>query len=170
MPEHQLSLGAISYVNHNPATGEKSILVPVPAHVRHFLLKEYAGGAKQIHARQNQFIGAVVVAVCEKAQKRRIRSEKRTKTTTVKIVLPYDLKYAHVSAQTIADLSVILEKLFFDKFVSFVLCGSYINRSERGAADLFLQLYDINPDHWDIDAAYACWKRYKEDITIKKAI
>lgn len=165
MPEHVHSAKtSVSYVHIEHVSKDRYIEVLVPRHVRQFMLLEYAGGKEAIKASQNQFIGAMVVAVCEKVPYSRVRSRKKFKGSKVRIVLPSDAEYAHVSLQTLTDLSVIFEKLFFDKFRSFVSCGFYVHTSERNAVDLFLQVYDINPDDWDLDAAYACWKRYKTDL------
>ncbi|MCP1384466.1 hypothetical protein [Runella salmonicolor] len=164
MPEHVHAEPSVTYVYQDNARKERYIEVLVPRHVRQFLLMEYAGNADHIKASQNQFIGAMVVSVCEKIPYRRVRSRKKFKGSKVRIVLPYDAEYSHVSLQTLNDLTVILEKLFFEKMRSFVTCGYYVHTSERNAVDLFLQVYDINPDDWDLDAAYACWKRYKSDV------
>lgn len=168
MPEHIHSEPPVSYVFVENSTKEKYIEVLVPRHVRQFMLMEYAGGKDTIKASQNQLVGAMVVAVCEKVPYSRIRSRKKFKGSKVRIVLPYDAEYAHVSQQTLTDLSVIFEKLFFEKFRAFVSCGFYVHTSERSAVDLFLQVYDINPDDWDLDAAYACWKRYKTDLGLSE--
>ena len=153
----------ISYVYTDHTTHDRYIEVLVPRHIRQFLLIEYGTGGV-IRAYQNQFIGALVVSVCEKIPYRQVRSRKRLFGSKVRIYLPELAECAHVSGKTLQDLSVIFEKLFFDKFRSFVSCGYYIHHSERNAADLFLQVYDINPDDWDLDAAYACWKRHKENL------
>lgn len=164
MSEHVHAEPPVSYVYTENLSKEKYIEVLVPRHVRQFMLLEYGGGKEAIKATQNQFIGAMVVAVCEKVPYSRVRSRKKFKGSKVRIVLPFDAEYSHVSLQTLTDLSVIFEKLFFEKFRAFVSCGFYVHTSERNAVDLFLQVYDINPDDWDLDAAYACWKRYKTDL------
>jgi hypothetical protein len=152
----------VSYVFQNNQSGERYIEVLVPRHVRQFLLMEYADlKAEFIKACQNQFFGALVVSVCEKVPYGRVRSRKRFKGSKLRIVLPKSAEDSHVSAQTLVDLGVIFEKLFFEKFTAFVRCGYYVHNSELNTVALFLKVYDINPDDWDQDAAYACWKRYK---------
>lgn len=159
-----LSDPPVSYVTFDNVTKDRYIEVPVPGHVRQFLLREYGFGAESIKATQNQLLGAIVVSACEKVPYNRVRSRKKQKGSKVKIILPADAEYAHVSLQTLTDLSVIFEKLFFDRMRAFVTCGYYINKSELATVALFLKLYDINPDDWDQDAAYACWKRYKAEF------
>lgn len=166
MPEHVHAEAEVTYVYVENSTKDRYIEVLVPRHVRQFLLMEYGGGTESIHASQNQFIGAMVVAVCEKIPYGRVRSRKKFKGSKVRITLPFDAEYSHVSLQTLTDLSVIFEKLFFEKLRAFVSCGYYVHTSERNTVDLFLQIYDINPDDWDLDAAYACWKRYKKELGI----
>lgn len=166
--QHIHSTAEISYVLTDLSTKERYIEVLVPRHIRQFLLREYGGGTDSLRASQNNFLGAVVVSVCEKVPYRQVRTRKKALSSKVRIYLPSLVKYAHVSEKTLIDLGVIFEKLFFEKLRSFVSCGFYVHHSERNAVDLFLQLYDINPDDWDLDAAYACWKRYKKEIGQKK--
>lgn len=156
---------SVSYVFTNNATGERFIEVLVPRHVRQFLLLEYAEPrADSVKACQNQFFGALVVSLCEKVPYKRVRSRKRFKGSKVRIILPEAAEDSHVSGQTLIDLGIIFEKLFFEKFNSFVRCGYHVHSSELNAVSLFLQVYDICPDDWDQDAAYACWKRYKAKL------
>ncbi|WP_273210456.1 hypothetical protein [Runella zeae] len=156
----------MSFIHVDHVSKDRYIEVLVPGHVRQFMMMEYAGGRDTIRATQNQLIGAIVVSACEKVPYGRVRSRKREKGSKIRIVLPTDVECSHISQKTLIDLAVIFEKLFFEKLRSFVTCGFYVHTSERNTVDLFLQLYDINPDDWDLDAAYACWKRYKSELVI----
>lgn len=166
MTEHVHAESEVSYIGVDKSTKDRYIEVLVPRHIRQFLLMEYGTKAECIRASHNQFIGSLVVSVCEKVPYGRVRSRKKFKGSKVRIILPFDAEYSHVSLKTLTDLSIIFEKLFFEKLRAFVTCGHYVHISERNTVDLFLQIYDINPDDWDLDAGYACWKRYKKTLGI----
>lgn len=139
------------------------IAIPVRAHVRQFLLKEFGPDPHQVH--QKTYIGQQVLMV---AEQRAFRQERPASSPALKesyrILLPKALKHRVIPQDSLRQMGAALEKYFQDMLVCFVKGHVHAGQNERAALRAFWDLYDINPDDYDIENGRKQYRDYKDTV------
>lgn len=139
------------------------IYLPVRRHIRQFLLVEF--GADPHHIDQRTYLGKQVAMVAEKQPYRLLRAEpKIEEPVRYGILLPKALKHYSITEDGRRQLGDSLEKYFQDVMVNFIKGQVAVTQNELGALKSFFSLYNINPDHYDLEAGRKQYRDYKDRV------
>jgi hypothetical protein len=139
------------------------IPIPVPPHVRQFLLKKF--GADPHHVHQNTYIGRQVLMVTEKLPYRLTRvSPPPMPSSCYRIILPSVLKHHSITEDGRRALGAALEKYFLDCMISYINGFVAATQNERAGLRAFFALYDINPDDYDLETGRKAYRDYKDRV------
>lgn len=153
------------------------IEVPVKAHVKQFLTNKKVWGDEPLKARANNPIGKAVIAVlCQypiptavprKKMKEQIVDEIQDEKfhelfkngVYLRIKLTFQLNEEFITDDNLIRLGELLEDQFENSLKFFVEGRMDRLPSEQGAVKRFYQLYDIDPEKYDFDAAFKIVRR-----------
>jgi hypothetical protein len=139
------------------------VYIPVKRHVRQFLLKEL--GQDPFHVDQRTFLGKLVQMATDKQPYRLVRAEKPLEPETrFGLVLPKALKHHSISEEKRRQIGDALEKYFQEILVNFVKAQVAVTQNELAALKQFFKFYDLNPDHYDLEAGRKQYRDYKDKI------
>ncbi|MDO7851581.1 hypothetical protein [Hymenobacter convexus] len=136
--------------------------IPVRAHVRQFLLKEFGPDIWQIH--QNTFLGRTVRMKVEKLPYRQLNRPEVATGTVVRLSLPTALKHYTLTPESAKEVGEMLDKFFQQQMIQFVKGQVAVTQNERAALRSFYKLYDINPSDYDLEEARKVWRDYKDRV------
>jgi hypothetical protein len=137
--------------------------IPVRAHVRQFLLKKY--GVMQPHpVHQNTFIGRVVQMKIEKQPFRQLQRREQPEGAVYQLTLPTALKHYTITSEGAKQIGKMLDKLFLEQMIMFVLGQVAATQNERAALRCFCKLYDIDPSDADLEVLRKCYRDYKDSV------
>ncbi|UOQ96633.1 hypothetical protein MUN81_15460 [Hymenobacter sp. 5317J-9] len=136
--------------------------IPVRAHVRQFLLKEFGPDIWQIH--QNTFLGRTVRMKVEKLPYRQLSRPEVATGTVVRLSLPTALKHYTLTVESAKEVGEMLDKFFQQQMIQFVKGQVAVTQNERAALRSFYKLYDINPSDYDLEEARKVWRDYKDRV------
>lgn len=81
-----------------------------------------------------------------------------------RIQLPKVLKHNVITEANRRKLGQVLEKYFFDALIMFVKGGVCFTGNERASLRRFFELYNIDPDTFDLEAGRKQYRDYKDTI------
>mgnify|MGYP006899150197 CR=1 FL=1 len=139
--------------------------IPVPAHVREFLIKEFGPDPWPIH--QNQFMGVVVKMKVEKHPFRQLErhvSIVPDPRRCVRLTLPTALKHYTLEQESTKAIGDLLNKFFQQQMFKFVQGQAVVTGNDRAALRCFMNLYGINPETYDLEVARKAYRDYKDRI------
>lgn len=143
------------------------ITIPVRKHVREFLLKEFATpGEDYIRVHQNTFIGKTIVMAVDKLPYRQLK-EKEAKGGNIaelSLQLPKALKHYVMTEQNKKALSEFFDKYFQQQLLFFVKGQIAATGNELAAITMFINVYQIDTESYDLELARKCWRDYKDRI------
>lgn len=154
----------IILVNYYLSSVSKPTIYPVPvrAHVRQFLLKEFGNDPWAIH--QNTYLGRSVLMVVEKLPYRQLHRPEVLEGTAVRLTLPTALKHYTLTPESARELGAMFDKLFQQQLIMFVKGQVAVTQNELAALRCFYRLYDINPDDFDLEVGRKVYRDYKDKI------
>jgi hypothetical protein len=136
--------------------------IPVRAHVRQYLLKEFGPDVWQIH--QNTFLGRSVRMKVEKLPYRQLSRPEVHTGTVVRLSLPTALRHYTLTPESAKELGEMLDKFFQQQMIQFVKGQVAVTQNERAALRCFYKLYDINPSDYDLEEARKVYRDYKDRV------
>jgi hypothetical protein len=136
--------------------------IPVRAHVRQFLLKEFGPDIWQIH--QNTFLGRTVRMKVEKLPYLQLHKPDVATGSVVRLQLPTALKHYTLTIDSAREVGEMLDKFFQQQMIQFVKGQVAVTQNERAALRSFYKLYDINPSDYDLEEARKVWRDYKDRV------
>lgn len=136
--------------------------IPVRAHVRQFLLKEFGQDIWQIH--QNTFLGRTVRMKLEKLPYRQLHRPELATGSVVRLTLPTALKHYTLTPESAKEVGEMLDKFFQQQMIQFVKGQVAVTQNERAALRSFYKLYDINPSDYDLEEARKVYRDYKDKV------
>jgi hypothetical protein len=139
--------------------------IPVRAHVRQFLLKEYGPEPWPIH--QNTFMGRTVRMKVEKLPYLQLNRSEASVGSAVRLTLPTSLKHYRLTAESLKQLGEMFDKLFQEQMIQFVKGQVAVTQNERGALKCFYKLYEIDPSDYDLEEARKVYRDYKDRVLRK---
>ncbi len=139
--------------------------IPVRPHVRQFLLHLF--GPQQPHSvHQNTFIGRVVRMKVEKQPYRQLRSAEKPEGPTYQLTLPTALRHYTITSESARQIGEMLDKLFLQQLISFVIGHVAVSQNERAALRCFCKIYDIDPSDADLEVLRKAYRDYKERVLV----
>lgn len=136
--------------------------IPVRAHVRQFLLKEFGPEPWQIH--QNTFMGRTVRMKVEKLPYRQLDRPEPIVGSVLRLTLPTALKHYTLTSSSAKEVGEMLDKFFQQQMIQFVKGQVAVTQNERAALRSFYKLYDINPSDYDLEEARKVYRDYKDKV------
>lgn len=137
--------------------------IPVRPHVRQFLLKKF-GGAQPHPVHQNTFMGRVVQMKIEKQPFRQLHRPEQQEGPVYQLTLPTALKHYTITPEAAKQIGKMLDKLFQEQMIMFVLGQVVATQNERLAIRSFCQLYNIDPSDADLEVLRKCYRDYKDQV------
>lgn len=139
--------------------------IELPKHVCRYFIMKFGNDDGNIHCRLDSFFGEYISGICEhKYYRFRKTRAIKTSKSMLTLVLPDDLRAAHISVTQLPMISNYLQKLFREHFYVFMEAGRITAQSEMSVTSCFLEMYQITHKEWDLDTAYKSWKDYKKNI------
>ena len=150
------------------------ITIPLRKHIHDFIMHEFGRpGEDFIRVHQNSFLGKTIVMAIEKLPYRQLKEKevliKPTKAgvlkiAELKILLPKDYKYYAILPEKKRFLADFLEKDFQQKFIFFIKGQVAVTGNELASIKMFMNLYQVDSESYDIDVARKCWRDYKDRV------
>ncbi|RDC63296.1 hypothetical protein [Adhaeribacter pallidiroseus] len=143
------------------------ISIPVRKHVKEFLLQEFGlPGENFIRIHQNTFLGKTIVMAVDKLPYRQLKTkkEKSGNVAEISLQLPKALKHYAMTEDNMKALSDFFEKYFQQQLLFFVKGQVARTGNELAAITMFMNLYQIDTESYDLEVARKCWRDYKDRI------
>ncbi|GAB2954660.1 hypothetical protein GCM10027048_20190 [Hymenobacter coalescens] len=137
--------------------------IPVPGHVKQFLLSEF--GPEPLNIHQNTFMGRVTLMKVEKVPFRQLEKEsKPDPKKNLLIALPTALKHYRITPDGGREIGEMLQKFFQQQMILFVKGQVAATGNERAALRSFFNLYGLDPDAYDLEVARKVYRDYKDRV------
>jgi len=138
----------------------------VRKHIKEFIMQEFGlPGEDYIRVHLNSFLGKTILMNAEKLPYRQIKpKEDPISATELRILLPTAIKHYTVTAASKELISEWFEKYFQQQFIFFVKGQIAITGNELGAIRMFMKLYRVDTESYDLELARKCWRDYKDRI------
>lgn len=137
--------------------------IPVPAHVKHYLLRVF--GPEPLNIHQNTFMGRVTLLTAEKVPFRQLDKEARPDPRrSLLISMPTALKHYRITPDGGREMGEMLEKFFQQQMIAFVMGQVVLSGNERAALRSFFNLYGFDPDEYDLETARKAYRDFKDRI------
>ena len=142
------------------------ISISVRKHIRDFIMQEFGLPEEDfIRIHLNSLLGKIILMNAEKLPYRQLKpKEDSLSATELKILLPTAIKHYTVTAASKILIAEWFEKFFQQQFVFFVKGQISITGNELGAIRMFLKLYQVDTEAYDLELGRKCWRDYKDRI------